>query len=887
MNTFARAIALILTVLMVAILPMRYMAINQAAIMDSRVDKETKEFADDIMTRGYLSLDMYDNFCNQLAVTDQLYDIDLIHSKAKQIFDVGSSERLEEIDAINETLQATADKSRADKLSFMNVKKTMGKEILSLNYNISSRSASLNNHEQKDNSTFSLASHTHTDDCYANHRHNSNCFPTGYMGGEVYVRNFPSSTSNSLGISFYCARCNGLLSNINAQYDLSNYYGQINIIYYTFDSNGKVIEKNIRNIATSNTSYQPKVAEIIGRLWGSIAPYSIQNSSKTGNFNFITTLGSYWWYSTDLVYHTMPFQGCPYCGKFGENYSCGLQEDVTPICNQVVTSITATNPVQTIKKGESIITTATATFLDGHTGTVTCSNNFNPNQVGTQTVTLTYNGKVGNAKTTGTLTCTLLVTVQDNSIPKELLVIPSSYTVYNGSEPTYKVEVIYEDRTRKEIIKGYTKIGFTEGAGTKEVTFTYTENSKTVTTTIIILVKRNVKTCINGHIYELDDFDTDLGCAVCNETIESIIVAPDTITVGKGSVLDITVTATYQDNHTAIIPSGWTSNFDNSQLGEQQVTIEYMGKTADITVTVEDKVTCPICGNIYTNDETNPGCPICSRKVVSITATPNTQTVPAGGDIAIEVEALYQDGHKAIVSDWTSDFNPFRIGSQVVNISYESASTTVTIIVESGTDITCPICGTTYSMITNPNGCPVCSVKIDHIEARLRSEGTKVQLGSELNLYIIVSYKDNHKEKAYGEWEVEGYNPDVLGEQTLTIKYKGFETQLTIEVINSLAKVTCPNGHVYYLNEDGSDPGCPYCNIDEISGTSYEYMECIYTVDILDELNTKGVYELEKGDCFTVEVHRKTTSVYDKLKTFIFKEHAETKKYTYGGMVNN
>ncbi len=55
----------------------------------------------------------------------------------------------------------------------------------------------------------------------------------------------------------------------------------------------------------------------------------------------------------------------------------------TPRCSEVVMSaIVATNPTQTVNVGGSIITTATASFLDGHTGTVNCTSNFNPGIVG-------------------------------------------------------------------------------------------------------------------------------------------------------------------------------------------------------------------------------------------------------------------------------------------------------------------------------------------------------------------------------------------------------------------------------------------------------------------------------------------------------------------------
>ena len=104
------------------------------------------------------------------------------------------------------------------------------------------------------------------------------------------------------------------------------------------------------------------------------------------------------------------------CGKTaGIYYNGGTQ--VFPTCSSVVTCISPINQSQTVYKGGMIDTTATATYLDGSTGTVSCTaSSFNANTLGDQTVTLTYSGLVGNAKTNGTRTCTLKVTVLDINI---------------------------------------------------------------------------------------------------------------------------------------------------------------------------------------------------------------------------------------------------------------------------------------------------------------------------------------------------------------------------------------------------------------------------------------------------------------------------------------
>ena len=124
------------------------------------------------------------------------------------------------------------------------------------------------------------------------------------------------------------------------------------------------------------------------------------------------------------------------CLKIGKYYDEN-QNEVGPICHQVVTSITATHPNQTVKKGEPIITTALATYLDGHTDTVICTNNFNPEQLGIQNVTLTYTGLVGNAKTTGTITDNITVTVIPNKKLTSISVTPTAQSIPRYTNPIF------------------------------------------------------------------------------------------------------------------------------------------------------------------------------------------------------------------------------------------------------------------------------------------------------------------------------------------------------------------------------------------------------------------------------------------------------------------
>jgi len=1132
MDAFGRVIAVILAAILIFLFPLQYLAINQEVIIDNHVHSETTEFTDEIMMQGYLTIEMYNNYIDSLDVTHQLYDIELIHSKPMEGYDMGSigttkfdkklsqsSENYNhEYDVAGNYITLVEDTPLQgfSTLALLNRKEnliTTDNSIINNKLSLMSThihtAACYAGHNHTASNCSYYSGHSHSSSCY--HSHSSSCYHTHSSvwgscytsqvcgGSAVYSHTssagWGSTVCPTCGVSvddgyslyYVCSICGASMGTISVNIDTYHHGNKL--------SGGGGATNDNRRSSCTNTK--------------KVLTCNVSTSSPICGISTSTAI-------------------CGYYSGQGAGYTCGYSNDSNPRCGTVVTSISPTNPTQTVIKGAGIVITATATYLNGTTGTVSCTSNYNGN-VGTQTVTLTYTGLVDNAKTSGSKTCTISVTTKpnivsctaglghpdysgeleqcpicsaisgisftntslpytgsqqglnvisttgttavvyyNNSITKpdavgnytakvyvkingtewfakattftiyrvlnnlianmatttiykgdafpivslqlnynngtnetitsgwtlagfntntigtqnvtisyggvntvasilvkpnpsgftvtpsktiiykgdsaptftcrvnyenntnavvtatvvtafnpeligmqtieysytengktlyatctvtvkpnvvSLAVIPSSSTVYNGSEPNYSVRVNYEDDTSSNIITGYTKTGYTKGAGTKTVTFFYTENEKTVSTSLTIIVQRNTNTCINGHTYELDDYDTDHGCPECKITLKSIRVAPEYLTVEKGSNLEIKVTALYFDGHTEIITSGWSSNLNNSQIGNQLVTVTYGGKSAAVNVTVVEYVTCPICGTVYQPSIEKTGCPICSQNVVNISASPSTQVISIGENITFEVTATYSDGHSEIVYDWTSNFNTAKVGEQTVTIFYANVTTQVTVIVESDKKVTCSICGSVYDITEYPEGCPFCSKTIGRIEASLRSGGTTVPYGSELNLSVILIYRDGHRETAYNDWSVEGYDAQVLGNQILTVTYKGHQISLTVEVVNSLIKTVCINGHVYYLNADGSDPGCPYCNLDGNIEFSQGYIDCIYTDTILEELYANGIYYFDKGDYITVTIIPRSISFIKKMQS-LFKQSAVIKReYSYGGEI--
>jgi Zn finger protein HypA/HybF involved in hydrogenase expression len=578
------------------------------------------------------------------------------------------------------------------------------------------------------------------------------------------------------------------------------------------------------------------------------------------------------------------------CGYEGGHYYNEAGEEVFPMCNQVVTSITATSPIQVIDLGGSIATTAFATYLDGHSGIVNCTSNFNPNQLGEQEVTLTYLGLVDNARTTGSKTCKVQVTVRQPYKLTGVTVEPDNQYVPRYTNPRLKVTAHYDNNTSQEV-SGYTVTGFDRTIlGLQKLTVSYTELGITKTSEVYVTVRNMAKECPDcGTIYELDENDKDPGCPVCNGTIVSITANPSYSIVVHGDPIFLTVEAVYESGIRREV-TGWTSDYDPNQIGIQEVKVSYEGFDTYITTEViTNKKNCPECGLEYplNDDGSDPGCPLCKKVVVSLEVDPSEVTIEKHQLLPITVIAHFKDGHAEEIADWTTNFIADTSGTFDATILYNSAFTTIKVTVLDDGMVECPYCGLNYKFSDSPKGCPVCYYQLTGIEARLRNGGNTVPYKSALNLEIILMFRDEHRESTYEGWRVSGYDPNTLGVQTITVMYEGFSTTLDIEVVDGLPGIVCPNGHHYYLNEDGSDPGCPYCNLELEKENVILYFDTTFTSDILNKLYSGGIYYLKQGDYFTITVTPRNKSLRSNIQKMFFgtNQIIPGKRYTFGGEV--
>ncbi len=821
MDSFSRLIAIILAGILLFLYPLQYIAFNKSTISDNHIHSLTKELMEEVMYNGILTIDMYETYMKKLGTRKKNYEINLIHSKALIGYEESKSNTMIIKNGMKEESYGNhkmLNKNTEDKLR--------------ITYLYSSVVTSNN--------------HSHTSDCFSDfvvkHTHEGNQSSGGGCYGQASTNQSICGSYSYSTLEMWTWTCNacGYAPTYIAGYD------------------GKTPHYTSQGLCTGSMS----VTNVSNQFRCSSCGNSKQNPF-TQCSNYITRTS----YSIN-------------CGKeAGQFYVGGILK--SPICHEVVTKIAPTNPTQTVIHGENIISTVQATFLDGQSRIINVNNNYS-RTVGSEVVALTYSGLISNGKTRGTLSTTITIQTLPNRIPLGLLIIPSATIVQNGTEPSYEVYIQY-DNGDKEITRNYIKTGFTKGAGMKTVVFNLREDNTNLVNTIVIEVKRNTNTCQYGHSYELDDFDGDHGCNQCANELLSITAAPNYMTLMKGDDLKLILTGIMKNGQTKLIHSGWESNYDKNKLGEQEVIVSYEGRECMISViVVEREEVCSVCNTRYIKESFDDNCPICREFVIGIEVIARKEKYLLGEHLEILVKALYRDGSTGYVEDWTSNYNAYRTGEQIVNIYHNEVLTTVTVMVWADFEEKCNICNSTYNRITYPNGCPICSNVIERIEVRLKGGGRQVQLNSQLNLEVILIFLDGHREFAADIYRVESYEANKLGYQNIEVIYNEHTYFLEIQVVNTFNTRECINGHTYFLNDDASDPGCNIC-VEEDASIYEEYFQCIYTNEILNILYSTGVYQFDTGDYITITMQAKESSIFHMFN--FFSNEKVYAKYTYGGMI--
>ncbi len=328
----------------------------------------------------------------------------------------------------------------------------------------------------------------------------------------------------------------GNMAQIGATPKFSGYTGYIGIL--TRDATSWTGGRDVYHQVFRYSWYDP----VLNRYYGFTELYfdwplnEVPHNYYTSGSFYTETGGAMW----DYV-----FTGMDPSYSFGENFY--YKHGNTLECSRIITSITATNPVQKVYINEPLIATVIVTYLDGSTKTKIAAADFVPNTiVSDKTVTLSLYGEVAGVRT-GPFTCPITVTViprtktcvnghtynlnNDGSDPgcpycagwlKSLEVrIPANgvLTIYRGTALIDNGVVLlatYLNGRQEMLYSGYVDNLDKYYVGSQDVTLSY----KGKNTTLKVIVKRNLKQCdVCGRYYELYPDDTDPGCPFCKALI--------------------------------------------------------------------------------------------------------------------------------------------------------------------------------------------------------------------------------------------------------------------------------------------------------------------------------------------------------------------------------
>ena len=379
-----------------------------------------------------------------------------------------------------------------------------------------------------------------------------------------------------------------------------------------------------------------------------------------------------------------------------------------------------TNPDKTTYiKGEDISLTGgkiTITYNDNSTEDIDIENNmitgYNANLLGEQIITVTYKGK----------TTTFKVTVTNNVTSLTIKTLPTTKKYLKGQEIDLtggKIKVVYENGDNEEIEMKSTDVTVTgydpNKIGEQTVTITYKGESATFNVTVVEE----------------------------NEVTEITVVSKPKRTVYiKGENLNLIggkIKVKYLDKTTAEInmTEEMITEYDKNVVGEQEVKVTYGKATTTFDVTVKNGVSKIVIDSKPTTLTYIKG------KADELDLT--------GGKIAV----TYDDNSTETIdmeSSMIDGYNKNTVGMQTITVKYGDKTDEFEITVKN--DIT--------------------DIVISSVPDKLTYEK-----GNELDLTggkIKVIYENGETEEIdmnSADISITGFDSNKVGEQTVTINYKG------------------------------------------------------------------------------------------------------------------
>lgn len=307
------------------------------------------------------------------------------------------------------------------------------------------------------------------------------------------------------------------------------------------------------------------------------------------------------------------------------------------------------------------------------------------------------------------------------------------------------VEVVayYEDGSSKSINATFT--GYVKNQkGDQTITVSYTENGITKTDSYVVSVNpaklMDISVATNGQT-----------SFKYNEAFDHD---------------QVEVTAHYEDGSHKLVDATFTG-YNPSIKGRQTITVSYTDNGVTKTAAYDVVVAEPLLTSI---------------EAESVKTEFDYGETFSFGDGSIK--AHYEDGSVYFVNGSVSGYDPFKLGKQTVTISYTENGITKT---------------TTYNV--NINNIPVgIAVSGDY-----KTEFNYGNQYSNTNLKVNYVMADGSTQSIVKKDVLfTGYNPELVGEQVITVSYDGFTTTYNVTVVDVLKSIEI-NGIYqteYFIDEE-------------------------------------------------------------------------------------
>ncbi len=495
MRVFEILVDLVVGIVVIILFPIVYFNQKQDITIQQQVNNEILSFSGDVKEKGYIDKDDYEQLVERLQQLGGVYDIKLSHTHQSLEPEYRIRTPAEVIDEQNTEYTGTNERNYFDVNTEL---PDVYDPVYEGNVNTETNETVLADAEDKP----AGPNHIHGDDCYNGTKHVHS--GSSSSGGGCYTK----KTTTTVYCSEPCSMTDYNYHNIKQEY----------------------LSGEWKCSAGGTHVTQLWSCTCGGGGWNVAGPLCCAGSGGGHIYD---------WHYYCPGHSTTTYQ--LNCGKTEGKYYDEHGNEVGPICDQIIVSLEATHPEQTVYLNSSLITTARATYQDGSEKTVVCITDLSTSEIVTdKTGLLIYSYELDGI--TYVKHCSIKITVipnnktcpeghvynldgsNDPGCPycREWIRTLEVYTPTSGNISIYRGTTLPENGVvlLATYYDGHTEFVYDEYidnldryyVGFQLVKLSY----KGKNTTLNVTTKRNIVKCpVCNNWYELYPNDEDPGCPYC------------------------------------------------------------------------------------------------------------------------------------------------------------------------------------------------------------------------------------------------------------------------------------------------------------------------------------------------------------------------------------